>query len=301
MQHKSGFVSLAGRPNVGKSTLMNQIIGEKIAIVSNRPQTTRNKIRSIFTETDCQIIFIDTPGLHEPKTKLGDFMVKSAQNSFVGVDIVLYLVEPTVKIHEFDLQMLEKLGKFTDADTKTMLIINKVDKISKPDILLIIEAYSKYNFSEIVPISAIKGENTDKMLAAIKSHLPLGPQYFPDDTITDQPERQIAAELIREKALLYLQEEIPHGIAVEIEKFKKRKKSELVDIGAVVYCERESHKPIVIGKAGVMLKKIGQAARADIERLLGSPINLQLWVKVRKNWRDNDLILRGLGYDAREL
>jgi len=293
---KSGFVSLIGRPNVGKSTLMNTLVGEKIAIVSNRPQTTRNMIRSILTEPDYQIIFIDTPGLHKPRTKLGNYMLKSAQSSLGGVDVILYLVEPgSPEREEENLAMLPK-------NANVILVINKADTVKKPEILLTIDAFSKkYDFCEIVPISALSGDNTEALLAAIGKYLNPGPKYFPEDMITDQPERQIIAEMIREKALTFLQEEIPHGIAVEIMSMKKRNKGELVDVEATVYCERESHKPILIGKKGVMLKKIGATARKDIELLLGSPINLQLWVKVRKRWRDNDMILRDLGYDARQI
>ena len=297
-EFRSGFVSLVGRPNVGKSTLMNLLVGEKIAIVSNRPQTTRNKIRSILTGEDYQIVFIDTPGLHKPRTKLGSYMIKSAQNALSGVDMVLYLVEPTPKVPAGD----EDVLKMLPADAKVMLVINKADTVKKPDILLTIAAYAeKFPFCEIVPISALTGENTEALLTAVKQYLQPGPMYFPDDMVTDQPERQIAAEMIREKALTFLQEEIPHGIAVEIASMKKRPKAELVDVDAAIYCERESHKAIVIGKGGAMLKKIGAAARRDMEKLLGSPINLQLWVKVRKRWRDNDFILRDLGYDAKKI
>ena len=296
---KSGFVSLIGRPNVGKSTLMNLLVGEKIAIVSNRPQTTRNKITSILTGPDYQIVFIDTPGLHKPKTKLGDYMVKSAQNALGGMDVILYLVEPTPAVTPGDEDILDMLPK---EGSKVILVINKADTVKKPEILLTIEAYAaRFPFCEIVPISALTGENTEALLGAVGKYLPTGPKYFPDDMVTDQPERQIAAEMIREKALTFLQEEIPHGIAVEITAMKKRAKADLVDVEATIYCERESHKGIVIGKSGAMLKKIGAASRQDIQALLGSPINLQLWVKVRKRWRDSDMILRNLGYDARKI
>jgi len=292
----SGFVSLVGRPNVGKSTLMNHLVGEKIAIVSHRPQTTRNKIRSILTTDNYQMIFIDTPGLHKPKTKLGDYMVKSAKGALDGMDIVLYLVEPTKDIPQGDEHIIKMLPK------QSILVINKADTVKKPEILLTIEAYSKvFSFKEIVPISALSGENTEALIAAILKYLEPGPKYFSEDMITDQPERQIAAEMVREKALMFLQEEIPHGIAVEIISMKSRKKSDLVDIEATIYCERESHKGIILGKGGAMIKKIGAAARKEISGLLGSPINLQLWLKVRKKWRDNDFLLRGLGYDERQL
>ena len=295
-EFKSGFVSIVGRPNVGKSTLMNQLVGEKIAIVSNRPQTTRNKITSILTTEECQIVFIDTPGLHAPKTKLGNYMVKSAQNALSGVDLVLYLVEPTAKVSTADEAIISTLPK------NTVLVINKADTVKKPEILLTIDAFSKkFSFLEIVPISALTGENTPALLETISKYMQAGPKYFPDDMITDQPERKIASELIREKALTFLQEEIPHGIAVEIVSMKARSKADIVDVDATIYCERESHKSIVIGKAGAMLKKIGATARKDMERLLGSPINLQIWVKVSKRWRDNDFVLKDLGYDSKKI
>ena len=303
-QFKSGFVSLIGRPNVGKSSLMNLLVGEKIAIVSNRPQTTRNKIRSILTGEDFQIIFIDTPGLHNPKNKLGDYMVKSAKNALGGVDVVLYLVEPAAKIMPGDEAILSMLPP-PDAlkeNAKVMLVINKVDTVKKPEILLCIEAYAeKYPFCEIIPISALTGDNTDALINTVVQYLQPGVKYFPDDMITDQPERQIVAEMIREKVLIFLQEEIPHGTAVEITSMKKRKNSDLLDVDATIFCERDTHKAIIIGKSGAMLKKIGVLARKDIEALLASPINLQLWVKVRKRWRDNDFALRDLGYDARKI
>jgi len=295
-EFKSGFVSIVGRPNVGKSTLMNQLVGGKIAIVSNRPQTTRNKITSILTTEECQIVFIDTPGLHAPKTKLGNYMVKSAQNALSGVDLVLYLVEPTAKVSTADEAIISTLPK------NTVLVINKADTVKKPEILLTIDAFSKkFSFLEIVPISALTGENTPALLETISKYMQAGPKYFPDDMITDQPERKIASELIREKALTFLQEEIPHGIAVEIVSMKARSKADIVDVDATIYCERESHKSIVIGKAGAMLKKIGATARKDMERLLGSPINLQIWVKVSKRWRDNDFVLKDLGYDSKKI
>ena len=296
--YKSGFISIIGKPNVGKSTLMNLLIGEKIAIVSSRPQTTRNKVRSILTGEDFQIIFIDTPGLHKPRTKLGSYMVKSAQNALSGMDAVLYLVEPDTEVKQNDEDILAMLPE----DTVVILIINKIDTVKKPDILLTIEAFSRcHDFTEIIPVSALKAENTDVLMDSLIKYIPEGPQYFPADMITDQPERQITAEIIREKALTFLQEEIPHGTAVEIISMKQRRKNDLVDVEATLYCERESHKSIIIGKRGEMLSKIGSAARRDIEKLLGSQINLQIWVKVRKRWRDNDMILRNLGYDIRQI
>lgn len=295
----SGFVSLIGRPNVGKSTLINNFIGEKIAITSNKPQTTRNKIKSILTEDDFQIIFIDTPGIHKSKSKLGNYMVKSAETTLNEVDIVLYLVEPFENIKESDLYIIKKLKGIS---TPVFLIINKIDKISPEKILSVIDSYkSIYNFAEIIPISALKGKNKEDLLKTIKKYLPEGPKFFPSDMITDQPERHIISEIIREKSLYLLQKEIPHGIAVEVTSMKKRKDKELIDIQTVLYCEKESHKGIIIGKKGNLLKKIGSNSRYEIERLLGSPINLQIWIKVKKDWRENDFLLKNFGYDLKQL
>ena len=296
---KSGFVTLVGRPNVGKSTLMNQLIGEKIAIISNKPQTTRNKITSILTKEDFQCIFIDTPGIHNAKHKLGEFMVKSAENTFNEVDVILMLIEPSKKVLDQDLVVIEKLKR---VKTPVILVINKIDTIQKTELFNVIEIYSKLlDFSDVVPISAIKGQNCEDLMKTIKKHLTVGPQYFPEDMVTDQPERQITSEIIREKALRLLQDEIPHGIAVEIMGMKKRTDKNLVDVEATIYCEKESHKGIVIGKKGAMLKKIGSSARYDIQRLLGSPINLQLWIKVKKDWRDSDFLLKNFGYDKKNM
>jgi GTP-binding protein Era len=295
----SGFVSLIGRPNVGKSTLMNCLIGEKIAIMSGKPQTTRNQIQSILTTEDSQIIFIDTPGIHKPKSKLGSYMVKSAESTFSNVDVILYLIEPYEKIKDSDMAILDKLR---GTKTPVFLLINKIDTVDKSQLLTVMDAYRKQlDFAEIIPISALKSQNKDTLLDTIRKYLPEGPKYFPDDMITDQPERQIVAELIREKALKLLQEEIPHGIAIEITSMKKRDKTDMVDIEATIYCERDSHKGIIIGKQGAMLKKIGSNARYDIERLLGSPVNLQLWVKVKKDWRDSDFLLKNFGYDSKQI
>lgn len=301
MQKKfqSGFVSLVGRPNVGKSTLMNHLIGEKIAIISNKPQTTRNKITSILTKEHFQCIFIDTPGIHKPKHKLGEYMVKSAENALNEVDVVLMLIEPTEKVLQMDRYVIERLK---NVKTPVVLVINKIDTIEKQRLLQVIDQYrQEYDFAEVVPISAIKGENTESLLGVIEKYLPEGPQYFPEDMVTDQPERQIAAEIIREKALHLLEDEIPHGIAVEIMSMKKRNSKNLVDMEATIYCEKESHKGIIIGKQGSMLKKIGSRSRRDIERLLGSPIYLQLWVKVKKDWRDSDFLLKNFGYDSKRI
>ena len=298
-QFHSGFVSLVGRPNVGKSTLLNCLIGEKIAIISNRPQTTRNKITSILTKEDFQCVFLDTPGIHKPKHKLGEFMVKSAETTFNEVDLVLMLVEPLLEPHTLDKYVIARLEK---VKTPVILVVNKIDTIDKEKLLQVIASYSKlYPFADVVPVSAQTGQNTDQLLKVIEKHLPEGPQYFPADMITDQPERQIASEIIREKALYLLQDEIPHGIAVEITSMKKRPDKDLVDVEATLYCERESHKGIIIGKQGSMLKKIGSYARRDMERLLGSPINLQIWIKVKKDWRDNDFLLKNFGYDQKKI
>ena len=295
----SGFVSLVGRPNVGKSTLMNRLIGEKIAIISNKPQTTRNKIQSILTKDNYQIVFIDTPGIHRPRHKLGEYMVKSAETTLNEVDAVLMLIEPADRVLESDRLIIEKLAR---VKSPVILVVNKVDTADKERVFKVIDNYRQlYNFSEIVPISALEGTNTDELLETIKKYLPEGPQYFPADMITDQPERQIASEIIREKALRLMQEEIPHGIAVEISEMKKRPEGNLVDVRATIYCEKDSHKGIIIGKHGAMLKKIGSNARTDIERLLGSPIYLELWVKVKKDWRDSDFLLKNFGYDSRNI
>ncbi|MBR1737672.1 MAG: GTPase Era [Firmicutes bacterium] len=295
----SGFVSLIGRPNVGKSTLMNALVGEKIAIISHKPQTTRNKIRSILTKDDFQAVFIDTPGIHKPKSKLGDYMVKSAETTLNEVDIILYLIEPYEKIKESDMSIIERLNK---VKTDVFLIINKIDTVEAKSLLKVIDAYKDvYPFKEIIPISAANGKNIDELMNVIKKYLPEGPKYFPEDMVTDQPERQLAAEIIREKSLYLLQQEIPHGIAVEITSMKKRNDKDIIDIEATIYCEQDSHKGIIIAKQGSMLKKIGSSARYDIERLLGSKINLQIWIKVKKNWRDSDFLLKNFGYDKKEI
>ncbi len=302
-EFKSGFVTLIGRPNVGKSTLMNHLVGEKLAIISKKPQTTRNKITTILTKPDFQAIFIDTPGLHTPKSKLGEYMVKSAENTLNEVDIVLYLVEPYENINENDRNIIERLNK---VKTDVFLVINKVDTVEKTKVLEVIDAYSQlFTFKEIIPISASTGNNVAELEKQIKKYLPEGPMFFPADMITDQPEKQIVAELVREKALRLLNDEIPHGIAVEVMSMKKRntqeKDKEIVDIEVTIYCERESHKGIIIGKNGAKLKDIGQRARADIERLLGSKVNLKTWVKVKKDWRDNDFLMKSFGYDKKRI
>ena len=295
----SGFVSLIGRPNVGKSTLMNYLIGEKIAIISPKPQTTRNKIHAILTKDDFQVIFIDTPGIHKAKYKLDDYMVKAAETTFGEVDAVLMLTEPLCRMLPEDENIIERLKK---VKTPVILVINKTDCFDEEKVLKTTEIFSKaYDFADIVQVSAVSGKNTDELMKVIKKYLPEGPKYFPDDMVTDQPERQIVSELIREKALKLLRDEIPHGTAVEVSSMKKRPDRNLVDIQAVIYCERESHKGIIIGKGGAMLKKIGTLSRQDITGLLGSEVNLQLWVKVKKDWRDSDFLLKNFGYDAKNI
>ncbi len=295
---KSGFVTLIGRPNVGKSTLMNRLIGQKIAITSNKPQTTRNRIQTVYTCDEGQIVFVDTPGIHKAKNKLGEYMVTVAERTLSEVDVILWLVEPTTYIGAGEQHIAQQLAK---VKTPVILVINKIDTVKKEEILKFIAAYKDIcNFAEIVPCSALKGENTDELIKVILNYLPEGPQFYDEDTVTDQPERQIVAELIREKALRLLDEEIPHGIAVSVERMKTRPKGNIVDIDATIVCERDSHKGIIIGKQGSMLKKIGTKAREEIENLLDTKVNLQLWVKVKKDWRDSDFLIKNFGYDKKE-
>lgn len=297
---KSGFVTLIGRPNVGKSTLMNHLIGQKIAITSNKPQTTRNRIQTVYTDEERgQIIFLDTPGIHKAKNKLGEYMVNVAEHTLNEVDLILWLVEPTDYIGAGEQHIIEMLK---NTKTPVILVINKLDTLSERDqMLTYIDTYRKvYDFAEIVPASALRGQNTDLIIDLIFQYLPEGPMFYDVDTITDQPERQIVAELIREKALHALNEEIPHGIAVSIERMKDRKRQNFVDIDATIICERDSHKGIIIGKGGAMLKKIGTNARYEIERLLGCKVNLKLWVKVKKDWRDSDILIKNFGYKEDE-
>lgn len=297
--YKSGFVTLIGRPNVGKSTLMNQIIGQKIAITSNKPQTTRNRIQTVYSEENGQIIFLDTPGIHKAKNKLGEYMVTVAERTLNEVDVILWLVEPTTYIGAGEQHIAETLKR---VKTPVILVINKIDTVKKEELLPVIESYQKlHEFAEIVPVSAMNGENKENLVSTIFSYLEEGPQFYDEDTITDQPERQIVAELIREKALRLLNDEIPHGIAVSIEKMKERKGGKIVDIEATIVCERDSHKGIIIGKKGAMLKNIGMNARREIENLLDQQVNLQLWVKVRKDWRDSDMFLKNYGYNKTEI
>lgn len=295
-QYKSGFVTLIGRPNVGKSTLMNSLIGQKIAITSNKPQTTRNRIQTVYTSEEGQIVFVDTPGIHKAKNKLGDYMVNVAERTLKEVDVVLWLVEPSNFIGAGEKHIIEQLSKVS---TPVILVINKIDTVKKEELLGFIDTYRKeMDFDEIVPVSALKKENTDELIKCIMKYLPYGPAFYDEDTVTDQPQRQIVAEMIREKALRCLDEEIPHGIAVTIEKMKWR--GNIVDIEATIICERESHKGIIIGKQGSMLKKIGMNARKDIENMLESKVNLQLWVKVKKDWRDSEFLLKNFGYNQKE-
>ena len=297
---KSGFVALIGRPNVGKSTLMNQIIGQKIAITSKKPQTTRNKIQTVYTCDKGQIVFLDTPGIHKAKNKLGEYMVNVAEKTLKEVDLIMWLVEPDTFIGAGEQHIAEQLKNI---DVPVILVINKTDTVKQEEILKFIDAYRKImDFDEIIPASALKGNNVDTVIEQIFKYLPEGPMYYDEDTVTDQPLRQIVAELIREKALHALNEEIPHGIAVVIDTFKDRKspKGKITDIDATIICERDSHKGIIIGKGGEMLKKIGTNARYEIEKQLGNKVNLKLWVKVKKEWRDSDILIKNFGYDKKD-
>ena len=298
-KYKSGFVALVGRPNVGKSTLMNHLIGQKIAITSDKPQTTRNRIQTVYTDERGQIIFFFIFGIHKAKNRLGEYMVNVAEHTLREVDVVLWLVEPTTYIGAGERHIAEELNK---GKTPVILVINKIDTVKRQEeILAFIDAYKDIcSFAEIIPVSALKDKNTDRMLDLIYEYLPEGPQYYDEDTVTDQPMRQIAAELIREKALRLLNDEIPHGIAVTIEKMKERPNG-IIDIEATIVCERDSHKDIIIGKGGKMLKKIGSAARVEIENLMDTKVNLQLWVKVRKEWRDSELYMKNYGYNQKDI
>lgn len=295
---KTGFVTFIGRPNVGKSTLMNQIIGQKIAITSNKPQTTRNRIQTVYTDERGQIVFVDTPGIHKAKNKLGEYMVGAAEKTISEVDLICWLVEPTTHLGAAEEHIVEKLK---ECKTPIVLVINKTDTIKKEEILPVIDCYRKeLDFVDIVPVCARNGNNVDDLLDVIFSHLDYGPMYYDEDTVTDQPMRQIAAELIREKALRLLDDEIPHGIAVVIEQMKERPNG-IIDIEASIVCERESHKGIIIGKGGSMLKRIGTAARMEIENLMDTKVNLKLWVKVRREWRDSDMYMKNYGYNPKEI
>jgi GTPase len=293
---KSGFVTIIGRPNVGKSTLLNKIAGEKIAIISDKPQTTRNTIKTVVTDEKTQIIFIDTPGIHKPKTRLGERMVSMAEGTLNEVDAVLFLVEATDNTPGTGDQFI--VDQLKSLKTPIFLIINKIDLIKKEQLLTVIANYSKLlDFKTIIPISAINDEGTDIILKEIRSVLPEGPKYFPDDMLTDQPEKDIVAEIIREKILHLIKDEVPHGVGVEILSFKEKEEKPLVSIQANIYCEKDSHKGIIIGKEGKMLKKIGSLAREESEKLLGSKVFLELWVKVKSDWRNNSNMLKTLGYN----
>lgn len=296
---KSGFVTIIGRPNVGKSTLMNKLIGQKIAITSNKAQTTRNRIQTVYTAEEGQIVFLDTPGINRAKNKLGDYMLTAAERTLNEVDLILWLVEPTTYIGGGEKYIIEKLKM---VNTPVFLIINKTDLAGEEEILKAIVAYKdQCDLKEIIPVSALNGDNLSDLIKTVFRYLPEGPMYYDEDTVTDQPERQIVAELVREKALRLLNQEIPHGIAVMVDRMKTRKKGNIVDIEATIVCERESHKGIIIGKNGAMIKEIGSQARIEIENLLDTKVNLKLWVKVKKDWRDSDLLLKNYGYNKKEL
>ncbi len=295
-QGKSGFVSLIGRPNVGKSTLMNCLIGQKIAITSHKPQTTRNRIQTVYTDERGQIVFLDTPGIHKAKNKLGNYMVSAAKRTMSEVDVILWLVEPTTFIGAGERHIIEQLQKIS---LPIILVINKIDTVKKEELLAVIEAYRhEVEFAEVIPVSARKGKNTEVLLECIYKYLPYGDAFYDEDTVTDQPQRQIAAELIREKVLRSIDEEIPHGVAVAIDQMKWN--HQVCHIDATIVCERDSHKGIIIGKQGNMLKKIGTQARREIENMLECQVNLKLWVKVKKDWRDSDFLLKNFGYNPKD-
>ena len=297
--YKSGFVALIGRPNVGKSTLMNHLIGQKIAITSKKPQTTRNRIQTVYTSPEGQVVFLDTPGIHKAKNKLGEYMVQVAERTLKEVDVILWLVEPTTFVGAGERRIAQQLQEL---HLPVRLIINKVDTVEKGEILQAIDVYRRlYEFDEIIPISALRNRNTGDIMNCIFKYLPYGPQYYDEDTVTDQPVRQIAAEIIREKSLHALDAEIPHGIAVAIDRMKDRGSGNLIDIDATIICEKDSHKGIIIGKQGAMLKKIGSNARYELEKMLDSKVNLKLWVKVKRDWRDSDFLIKNFGYDKKEL
>lgn len=298
-KYKSGFAALIGRPNVGKSTLMNHLIGQKIAITSKRPQTTRNRIQTVYTSEKGQIVFLDTPGIHKAKNKLGEYMVQVAERTLKEVDVILWLVEPDSFIGKGDRRIAEQLKKIP---VPVILVMNKMDTVDKRELAGYLDAYREVgDFAEMTAVSALRSLNLEGLLEMIFKYLPYGPKFYDDDTVTDQPQRQIVAEMIREKALRCLEEEIPHGIAVSIEQMKERIGGKIVDIEATIICERESHKGIVIGKGGEMLRRIGSQARRDIEGMLEQKVNLQLWVKVKRDWRDSDYMIKNFGYDKKEL
>lgn len=295
---KSGFIGIIGRPNVGKSTLLNAILGEKIAITTDKPQTTRNSIRGIFTrvngdDDDCQMIFIDTPGIHKPKNKLGGFMTEMAINTFKEVEVIVFIVDDEISAGPGDKYIVDLLAQ---VDTPKILVINKIDQLEPDKFKRIYETYTAMGiFHEVMGISALDGKNVEALLGKIEALLKEGPMYFPEDMVTDHPERFIVSEIIREKVLLYLNEEVPHGVAIELESYKEE--PNITRIGAVIYCEKKSHKGIIIGKEGKKLKGIGKSARIEIEGLLGTKVFLELWVKVKENWRDSDFALNSFGYN----
>ena len=291
-QFLSGFAAIVGRPNVGKSTMMNAMVGEKVAIVSSRPQTTRNRIMGVATAPDHQIVFLDTPGLHKPRTKLGEYMVKSVEGAMDGIDVLLVLVDVS-DVGPQDRAIVEEMAA---RQVKKILVLNKTDIVDEAKLMATIQSFSAEQYDAIVPISARTGKNMEELRRLIVSFLPQGPKYFPDDMMTDQPERVICAEIIREKALLHLRDEVPHGVGVEMMRIQKLSEN-MTEIHATIYCERASHKGIIIGKQGAMLRTIGAEARRDIENLLGTRVNLQLWVKVREDWRNRMDDLRTLGYE----
>ena len=291
---RSGMISIVGRPNVGKSTLTNALVGEKIAIVTNKPQTTRNRICAVLNRGESQFVFMDTPGLHKARTRLGDYMVNVVRESVADVDAVMLLVEPIPSVGGPEAELI---GRMKALRVPAVLVINKIDTVKKEDLLAVIAAYqSEYEFQAVVPISAKNGEGVQELLNVLESFLPEGPQLFPDDMVTDQPERQVCAEIIREKLLLCLDKEIPHGTAVEITKFSERVDSGIIDLDATIYCEKASHKGIIIGKNGAMLKKISTLARQDVEAFMGTKVFLETWVKVKENWRDNLNFIHNVGY-----
>ena len=292
---KSGFIAIVGRPNVGKSTLLNALVGEKVAIVSNRPQTTRNRLMGIVCGDSYQMVFVDTPGIHKPRTQLGNYMMQAVQEGMEGIDALAVLVDVTA-VGPNDREIAESMAR---KKVPVLLLLNKIDLIHPQELLRIIDIFKDMGFSAILPISAKTGEGLNTLRKELLGHMPYGPKYFPDDMLTDQPERVLCAELIREKALLHLRDEVPHGIGVEILRMEK-KSERLMEIHADIYCERDSHKAIIIGKHGAMLSQIGKEARVDIESLLGMRVNLQLWIKVRPDWRNSKADLRTLGYDNRE-
>ena len=290
---KSGMISIVGRPNVGKSTLTNALVGEKIAIVSNKPQTTRNRICAVVNRNDCQYVFLDTPGLHKARTKLGDYMVNVVKQSVADVDAILLLVEPIPHIGGPEAELI---GRIKQLGVPSVLVINKIDTVEKEQLLAVMQTYGQaHDFNAILPISAKNGEGVDELLDLLAEFLPEGPQLFPEDMITDQPERQVCAEIIREKLLLCLDKEIPHGTAVEVTTFSEREDG-IIDLDATIYCEKASHKGIIIGKGGAMLKKVSTLARTDIEAFMGTKVFLQTWVKVKENWRDNINLIHNFGY-----